>query len=125
MEDIQLKWTAKTPNVECRSDGYIRIEGQSIPENAFEFYEPINRWVDEYAKSCDGPLAVAISLDYYNSSTSKCLLTFLKKLTELWDDGRKVSVVWFYAVDDEDMHEEIKTYQTIVRVPIRMEPYEG
>ena len=84
MEDLQIRWTQKTPSVECRSeDGYIRIEGQSIPENAQEFYE------------------------------------------RLWLHGRKVSVVWMYAEEDDDMREEGESYQKVVNFPIRLEAYAG
>ena len=126
MEDLQIRWTQKTPSVECRSeDGYIRIEGQSIPENAQEFYERLNAWVETYSKEIGGPLEVVISLDYYNSATSKCILTFFDILSGLWLHGRKVSVVWMYAEEDDDMREEGESYQKVVNFPIRLEAYAG
>ena len=50
MQKYELRETATTPYVNFDPDtGVIRMEGRSIPENVIDFYQPILRWIDEYA----------------------------------------------------------------------------
>ena len=81
MEPISIEGTAKTPTVKFNSDqGIIEIKGRSIPENTVEFYKPLVDWLEEYKA---GPLpktTVNIQLEYFNTSSSKCILDVFKKL---------------------------------------------
>ena len=45
-----------------------------------------------------------IILEYFNTSSSKCLLDVLRKLETLKSSGKSdVVVLWHYETDDEDM----------------------
>jgi tagatose-1,6-bisphosphate aldolase len=67
-----------------------------------------------------------IQLEYFNTSSSKCLLDILKKLQIVSQNGgSKVKVVWYYEEDDEDMLEAGEDYQAIIRIPFEMTKIEG
>ena len=121
MEPISIEGTAKTPSVKFDAGrGVIEIKGRSIPENSIEFYKPLVEWLDEYSK---GPLkktVVNIQLEYFNTSSSKCILDVFKKLELIHNANSEVLVNWYYEEDDEDMLEAGEDYESIIKVPFKM-----
>ena len=100
MEDLSLEGTAKTPTVDFKSAGELLIKGRSIPENSIEFYKPIIEWISNYSENPKENTLVNIQLEYFNTSSSKCILDVFKKLESISDSS--VSVKWYYEEDDED-----------------------
>ncbi len=121
MEAISIEGTAKTPTVKFDAQaGIFEIKGRSIPENSIEFYKPLVDWLDEYGK---GPLPltqVNVQLEYFNTSSSKCILDVFKKLEAINKGKSEVIVNWYYEEDDEDMLEAGEDYESIIRVPFKM-----
>ena len=121
MEPIIIEGTPKTPTVKFDSnEGVFEIKGRSIPENSVEFYKPLVDWLDSYK---DAPLAktvVNIRLEYFNTSSSKCILDVFKKLEAIHKAKNEVEVNWYYEEDDEDMLEAGEDYESIIRVPFKM-----
>ncbi|MBN2667787.1 MAG: DUF1987 domain-containing protein [Bacteroidales bacterium] len=121
MESISIEGTPKTPTVEFNSNnGKIEIKGRSIPENSIEFYKPLVDWLDEYAASPKENTEVNIQLEYFNTSSSKCILDVFKKLEVIHKDGHSVNINWFFEEDDEDMLEAGEDYQSIIKIPFKM-----
>ncbi|MGC8822968.1 MAG: DUF1987 domain-containing protein [Bacteroidales bacterium] len=121
MEPLIIEGTAKTPTVNFNaSEGLIEIKGRSIPENSIEFYKPLVDWLDEYAKSPAPHTTVNIQLEYFNTSSSKCILDVFKKLEAIYKNKNDVKINWYYEEDDEDMLEAGEDYESIIRVPFNM-----
>ncbi len=123
MESITIKGTPKTPAIELNVDsGLVEIKGRSIPENAIDFYSPVVEWLDKYADSPLEETVVNIQLEYFNTSSSKCILDVFKKLENIYkQNGYKGIVInWYYEEDDEDMLEAGEDYQSILKVPFEM-----
>ncbi len=121
MDNVNIEGTAKTPQVEFdASNGKLLIKGRSIPENSIEFYKPLIDWIDSYAGSADGNTEVNIQLEYFNTSSSKCILDVFKRLEQIKNTGKAVTVKWHYEVDDEDMLEAGEDYQAIIDLPFQM-----
>lgn len=121
MESISIKGTAKTPTVEFDAgSGKIEIKGRSIPENSIEFYKPLVDWLDSYAASPHAQTQVNIQLEYFNTSSSKCILDVFKKLEVIHKEGHDVKINWFFEEDDEDMLEAGEDYQSIIKIPFKM-----
>ena len=59
-----------------------------------------------------------MQLEYFNTSSSKCILDVFKKLESL--AGTEVSVKWYYEEDDEDMLEAGEDYEAIIDLPFEM-----
>lgn len=121
MESLTIEGTTKTPNVSFdASSGVLEVKGRSIPENSIEFYKPLVDWLEEYAT---GPLektAVNVHLEYFNTSSSKCILDVFKKLETIHKNKYEVQINWYYEEDDEDMLEAGEDYESIIRVPFKM-----
>ena len=118
MDDIKIKGTPKTPTVNfIKEEGKLEIKGRSIPENSIEFYKPLIDWIEQYSSSPVEKTNVNIQLEYFNTSSSKCILDVFKKLEAVDGD---VIVNWYYEEDDEDMLEAGEDYEAIINIPFKM-----
>lgn len=121
MDQITIEGTPKTPTVNFDgSTGKVEIKGRSIPENSIEFYKPLVDWLEEYGKSPQALTEVNIQLEYFNTSSSKCILDVFKKLEAIAKADNEVIINWYYEEDDEDMLEAGEDYQSIIRIPFKM-----
>jgi hypothetical protein len=118
MDEIKIAQTQKTPFVHFNSAaGLLEIKGRSIPENSIEFYKPLIEWIEEYAKSPKDQTRLNIQLEYFNTSSSKCILDVFKKLETIAKD---VVIYWYYEEDDEDMLEAGEDYDAIINIPFKI-----
>ena len=121
MENILREGSAKTPAVSFDStSGILELKGRSIPENSVEFYKPLNEWIETYSTSPKEKTVVDIKLEYFNTSSSKCILDLFKKLERINQKGAEVHVNWYFEQDDEDMEEAGEDYQAIIKLPFKM-----
>lgn len=121
MDTLIIEGSPKTPTINFNAiEGLFSIEGRSIPENSLDFYKPVMEWLDGYLADPKDETNVTIKLEYFNTSSSKCLLDVFKKLEIIFKRGSKVAINWHYEVDDEDMLEAGEDYQSIVKIPFTM-----
>lgn len=121
MEPIIIEGTPKTPSIRFDAkDGVFEIKGRSIPENSVEFYKPLNEWLDQYMQVPLDKTVVNIRLEYFNTSSSKCILDVFKRLEAIHRSKHDVEINWFYEEDDEDMLEAGEDYDSIIKVPFKM-----
>jgi hypothetical protein len=127
MDKLVIQGSAKTPSIEFEpTTGTLEIKGRSIPENAIDFFKPLIDWLDEYAKDPNDLTQANIQLEYFNTSSSKCILDIFKKLEIINKmDGKEVVINWYYEEDDEDMLEAGEDYQSILKIPFKMIEIEG
>lgn len=118
MKNIFKNSTDKTPEVNfVLEKGLLEIKGRSIPENSLKFYEELLQWVEEYAANSSEVTNVNIRLEYFNTSSSKCLLDLFKRMEGI---SNKVVINWYYEEDDEDMLEAGEDYDAIISIPFKM-----
>ena len=118
MESIKLEGTPKTPTVEFSAEnGVLLLKGRSIPENSIEFYKPLINWIENYSASAPSKTVLNVQLEYFNTSSSKCLLDIFKRLERA---GDAVTINWYYEEDDEDMLEAGEDYDAIIDIPFKM-----
>ncbi len=121
MEPIIIEGTPKTPSVRFDAkQGLVEIKGRSIPENSIEFYKPLVDWLEQYSGTPAEKTVVNIHLEYFNTSSSKCILDVFKKLETIHKAKNDVVVNWYYEEDDEDMLEAGEDYESIIRIPFKM-----
>ena len=119
MDVIKIEATPKTPMVHFDPEqGHIEIRGRSIPENSLEFYKDLLDWLEEYGNAPRESTNVEVQLEYFNTSSSKCILDVFKALEGIHKKGKTEMVIhWYYEEDDEDMLEAGGDYEAIVTVP--------
>lgn|SRR5690554_653215 len=122
MKKLNIEGTPKTPTINFDSEnGTLSIKGRSIPENSIDFYKPLFDTLDEYSKSPKAETNVDIILEYFNTSSSKCILDVFKKLEKINStEKNKVVINWHYEDEDEDMLEAGEDYQAIINIPFKM-----
>jgi len=128
MKEFRKKGTSATPNVVFDPANEIfEISGKSLPEDVSSFYDPILKWLDEYAEDPIPKTVFDFKLLYYNTASSKLLYEIMVKLkTKLTDEGHEVLVRWFYDEDDEDMEEAGEEYSEVVEdLPFELVANEG
>jgi hypothetical protein len=97
MESISIEGTPKTPTVNFdAATGIVEIKGRSIPENSIEFYRPLVEWLEEYSKEPQKLTTVNIQLEYFNTSSSKCILDVFKKLEAIKKARNEVVINWYF-----------------------------
>lgn len=118
MSSIRLESTAKTPEVEFVQEPLtMSISGRSIPENSIEFYKPLMDWVDDNLPGVAADVTISIRLEYFNTSSSKCLMDLLKRVEKT---GVNATVAWYYEDEDEDMLEAGEDYDAIINIPFKL-----
>lgn len=121
MEKLTIEGTPKTPTISFDfGSGTLEIKGRSIPENSIEFYKPLVESLEKYSGKPQAATAVNIQLEYFNTSSSKCILDVFKKLEAIHKGGSAITINWYYEQDDEDMLEAGEDYQAIINVPFKM-----
>lgn len=120
MNDIKIEKSAKTPEIISNyKNGRIEISGRSIPENSIDFYKPLLDSLSEYAKNPHEKTELHVFLDYFNTSSSKCLLDVFKIIELIHQNNHQALIIWKYDEDDEDMQEAGEDYESIMNVPFQ------
>ena len=121
MKDLKIEGSPKTPTIEFNSEkGYLLVRGRSIPENSIEFYKSLIEALEAYNTNSQPNTKVDVQLEYFNTSSSKCILDVFKKLEAINAGSSNVVINWYYEEDDEDMLEAGEDYQAIINVPFKM-----
>lgn len=115
MEKLSIEGTAKTPFVSFDATGKLEMRGRSIPENSIEFFQPLIDWVDAYGKEKPAKVDLDVKLEYFNTSSSKCILDLFKRLEKM-ESYSDVVINWYYEDEDEDMQEAGEDYASIVQL---------
>ena len=114
MDNLIIEESKQTPKVNFNaSTGILEISGRSIPENTFEFFNPVLLWLDEYSQNAQDVTTINVNLEYFNTSSSKYILEIFKRLKGLINDGKEVLVKWYYEEDDEEMMETGEDYEDV------------
>ena len=98
MEDLKQEGSAKTPVVEFNTSGELLLKGRSIPENSIEFYKPLIEWIESYSESPNSSTVLNVQLEYFNTSSSKCILDVFKKLETVCNFKHHCISISFYFI---------------------------
>ena len=120
MKDLIIKETEKTPSVALSTNGVLKIEGRSIPEDAAKFFKPLLDWTKEFTAT---EIRVDIKLEYFNTSSSKFILEMLR-LLENNPENKNILVNWFYEEGDLDVLESGQYFESIIGIPFKYIEYE-
>jgi hypothetical protein len=106
MENLHIEATKYTPKITLDADkGLIEIKGKSYPENTFEFYAPMMKWIEEYFEgNAQEKTIVNMEIIYFNSSSSKLFFDFFDLLDEAKDE-HEIVINWIYDEENESAEE--------------------
>ncbi|MBN2745945.1 MAG: DUF1987 domain-containing protein [Bacteroidales bacterium] len=125
MDNLIIEGTKQTPSINFNAgSGILEISGRSIPENTFEFFNPVLLWLEAYSQVAGEKTVINVKLEYFNTSSSKYILEIFKRLRSLLNDGKDVNVKWYYEEDDEEMMETGEDYQDVSGLDFEIIPIE-
>ncbi|MBL7983569.1 MAG: DUF1987 domain-containing protein [Flavobacteriales bacterium] len=119
MESLFLKASKNTPMVVMDVQNQcFAIMGNSLPENAAEFYEPLFTWLERHGASLPKGAEFRFRLSYFSTSSMKALFKMLAKLKELnVMHGLDVHVKWHVEDEDEFMVEAGSSLFELIDLP--------
>jgi hypothetical protein len=122
MSAFTSELTAKTPFINFDDNsGNFEMTGKSIPENSVIYYKPLFEWLDAYIQNPKSKTNLKIQLDYFNTSSSKCIVDLFKRLEQIVKNNKgEASIDWLYNEDDEDMMEAGEDYKSIIKIPFNL-----
>ncbi len=121
---ILIDKTADCPYVNFSEDGLLEIEGRSITEDVFSFWQPLIDWIANYISSPAEITRAIFFLEYSNSSTNKYLNETMRLLDRCASEGNKVEIVWRYEEDDESILTLGHDLESLISTPIKFESVE-
>ena len=106
MKNLKIPRNKYTLEIDFDADnGVLRMAGSSYPENAAAFFKPLYKWLQEYIANVGNSLHLNLTLDYLNTSSTKCIMEVLEILEDYQKKSGLVELNWYYPDDDEDILE--------------------
>lgn len=103
MKPFFIKGTDRTPEIDFdNKSGKLVFKGRSYSHDTYDFYKPVNEWINLYSQNPANETTFDINVDYINSVSVKYLTNMIKKLVESNTKNKIINVNWFYQADDED-----------------------
>jgi hypothetical protein len=101
--DLSIMGSQSTPSVSADwAQGLLRMQGDSYPENSFEFFGPIIDWLERFLQNPPAPvLRLELHLVYMNTSSVKAMMDIFDLLEDAYKQGRQVRVDWYYDPRNE------------------------
>ncbi len=102
MKNLNIEQTKHTPKITLdAASGLFEFKGKSYPENTFEFYAPIQQWIEEYFKTENKTTIISFDINYLNSSSIKFYYDLFETLETTSQNGMDIKVKWLYDKDDD------------------------
>lgn len=102
----KIEPSKKTPEVYLGPEGVIKIWGRSISEESKGVFDIIFGWIDEYLLNPADITSVELSLEYFNSASTKHIIKMFQKLKGLVMKHKKLNISWYYEEGDFDILEK-------------------
>ena len=102
MNELIIEGSQSTPGIKGDWEkGVLTMQGDSYPENSFEFFGPVIAWVERFLKESATPLALELRLVYMNTSSVRAMMDIFDLLEDAHKQGRQVGVNWYYDPRNE------------------------
>lgn len=121
-ESLRIEATEDTPLIDFNVEtGVFQVTGRALPEDAHEFFKPIEEWVQEYAESPKEKTTVEMRIDYFNSAATRYIFNLLMCFEDIVDDEKgEVAVVWYYKEGDDMIESKGEEMSSILELPFEM-----
>jgi hypothetical protein len=117
MKELKIPSTKNSPEILLTPDGAIKIRGRSILENSFDFFKPVEEWLNEYLKDPAYLTCIDVNLEYFNSASAKVIINLLQKISYVLLKNKKFIINWYYEEGDEDILERGEYFSSVLNLP--------
>jgi hypothetical protein len=120
-EEINLSSSLSSPAIRSSwGQGCLYLQGDSYPENAYEFYKPVFDWIHRFLAETDRALELELRLLYLNTSSIKALMDILDIFEVAHKKGREVTVYWYYDSRNERVFELAEEFREDCSFPFHI-----
>ena len=121
-ESLRIEATEDTPLIDFNVEtGVFQVTGRALPEDAHEFFKPIEDWVQEYAESPKDKTTVEMRIDYFNSAATRYIFNLLMCFEDIVDEEKgEVTIVWYYKEGDDMIESKGEEMSSILELPFEM-----
>jgi hypothetical protein len=78
-----------------------------------------------YSESPNDKTDFIFKLEYFNTPSSKSITDILRKLKSINDNGKDVTVHWYYEEDDVDILDLGHVFSRTIGLPFEFKEYQG
>ena len=127
MQALVVEQTEFTPYINFNpSTDKFEIRGESRPENSGKFYSKLISWISDFQISVKSnpsslrkDMVFEFKFDYFNSTSAKFILDFLRQLEvlKLENPQLKITIKWYFDERDEDMRDSGEEFSHLVKLP--------
>jgi len=96
--------------------GTVKIEGRSISSDAEIYFNEFLPYFEDCIKRNPMDLILNLDLEYFNTKTSKILMSFFNIAKTVENKGFTVKVNWYYEEGDEDMQDAGDDYESLTKL---------
>lgn len=121
VESLKLAATEDTPMIDFdTSTGIFKVSGRALPEDALEFFKPIEDWLQSYVEDPLESTTMEMSVDYFNSASTRYIFNILMSLEDLIEAGKEAKIIWYYREDDDMIETKGEELESMLDVPFEM-----
>lgn len=124
MDVLSIKGTSQYPEIQLDGNaGNLSFAGNSLPEDAKGFFEPIIDWIVSYIENPCEETTLTFRMIYYNTPSSKIIFQILKRFEAINNKLSRVKIIWEYPDDDIDMKYAGSDFSESVKIPFEFVEY--
>lgn len=122
LQTLFLEQTKNTPRVHADpATGLFSIDGDSYPENSYDFFAPVFEWVEQFLAEAGNHLVMHLQIAYMNTSSVKSMMDLFDMMEEAFGSGKKVEIIWFYDPRNERVIEMVEEFMEDCTFPFKIE----
>lgn len=114
---IRISATRSTPEVILNKEGVIKLTGRLIPNDALNFFKPIEVWISEYLNNPAEITYMDINLDVINADSKKFLIQIIQKISHVTLKNRSFIINWYHDGSDSDILEIGEQLASVLDIP--------
>ena len=121
VDSLKLAGTEDTPEIDFdTTTGVFKVTGRALPEDAHEFFKPIEDWLQEYVESPLDSTIVEMRIDYFNSAATRYIFNLLMCFEDIVEAGKDAKIIWYYKEEDDMIESKGEEFESILDVPFEL-----
>ena len=121
LEALRIEPTFATPTIVMDADsGVFKIMGNSYPEDPLPVYIPVIDWFRKYTEHPLPKSVFEFKFTYFSTASTQLIFEIFRMLEEIYKNKYEVLVRWYYAADNEEIHENGLDFSTLFDMPFEV-----
>jgi hypothetical protein len=125
LKPYYIEREVKTPQVDLNHvTGELIFSGKSIPENPAKIYEPVLKWITEYANNPRQTTNLRLNLEYFNTASVIWIGKIIKVLSSMKEAENTLIIHLYIDIEEfddmegEDVKEALSPFLDMIGNPV-------